>query len=336
MFKKVLVALAAIVVGVGTASVPATASIPDWDKRSSFGTGASPSSSDLVRLPNRPVKKGAVTALWDSTNRSHAGGGMLLDATEAASSPGMTARHQAWNMPTGVVGSDCTSTLSEMWVGSADSSGATTTDVVIGAGAMSACGTTAPVFAIEAYRNGTWLGWVNNGGTNEFTACTSSAVAGCSFPAWKQPYASLSSNTQYTMKIVYQHQGTSSEGWWVWLQGPGAIPAGYQGWIGYYRKGIWANAASPANQGWSGSYTPWRLGFGEVHDPRAAGSRCVDMGNGNYPNGSGNGAIMDSISAQVPGVSTDFTEQTVWDDPSIYGLDNRTGTSYRYGGTGEC
>lgn len=338
MFKRILFALA-IMLGVLTLSAPAVASVPDWDKVPTVREWDSkPSGDGKVHLPNRPSKPGQnVSAQWTADNRSHSGEGQLLSAADAGNSPGLASRIQSWSVPTGVVGgTDCTSSIGEIWVGSKDASGQTNTDVVVGAAYQNACGNSGPRLAVEAFRNGTWLGWANQGGTNEFTGCTSSAVAGCSLPGWKQPNDLISSNQQYELKWVYQHQGTSSEGWWLWFKGPGAIPSGYQGWLGYYRKGIWANAAAPANQGWTGSYTPWRLAFGEVYDPRALGSRCVDMGNGNYPNGSGNGAIIDQLSNNVPGVSTAMNSVSIWEDPTIYGLANQTANSFRFGGTGEC
>jgi hypothetical protein len=334
MFKKAAAAIGLVALAFGLASAPAQASVPDWDKKAD----PAPSSSSLIQLPNRPAKANSgFSAQWTTDNRSHAGEGQLLSATDAANSPGLASRIQSWSVTTGVVGTECIQSLGEIWVGSADSAGVTTNDVVVGAAFQNACGYSGPRLAVEAFRNGTWLGWSNFGGSaNEFTTCTSSAVAGCSLPGWKHPNDLISSNQQYELKWVYQHQGTSSEGWWLWFKGPGAIPTGYQGWLGYYRKGIWANAAAPANQGWTGASTPWRLAFGEVYDPRANGSRCVDMGNGNYPNGSGNGAIIDQLSNNVPGVSTAMNQQTLWEDPSDYGLANQTANSFRYGGTGQC
>lgn len=329
--KRILALVAVAALSVGLASAPASAGpLP--------GPGLKPSgsSSDKIRIPNRPTvtTPGGKSAQWSGTY-SHSGGGMLLNATDAAASNGLASRVQAWsNSTTGIYSGTCSHSLGEVWVGSADSSGVTTDDVVIGMSARTYCGNSSPKLQVEAYRNGTHLGWATPT-TGEFTPCTTGGVNGCVDPAWITIDNALSSNSQYEMKIQYAHVGTSSEGYWIWVKGSGAIPSGKQGWLGFYRKGIWANAAAPASNGWTGAYTPWRLAFGEVTDPRASGSRCTNMGTGSMP-GTGTGAIIDQLAVLPTTVSTDFTQQTIWEDPTIYGLADRSASQLRYGGPGEC
>lgn len=250
----------------------------------------------------------------------YVGAAQDVDAADPTSeAEGIKVRIQAWHVP-GITGQD--HSIGEFAIQHQQSG--TMNDMAVEMGYRNNNGTTTnPQLFVGAHVNGTWLGY----GTG-FTACTSTAVSGCAAPAWIPPNNNLSSNAQYEMEFWYTHEGTPSEGWWAAVKGSGAIPAGKQRWLGYFKDDLWKNA-SPAVT------LPHKVDvaqvYGEVYDPDG----CVNMGTGAFPT-SNSGALFDNY--EITNLLTSVANLNIntTTDPSWYDRAAASARTFRYGGPGQC
>lgn len=304
MFKKIgsalIALLAALSLGAGVAqAVPPTPGDPHHS------------------LPGAPkMVNGKLHALATSPPYFYAGYRQDLTTTQEASATGMQIRMQAWR---NAVTLPAQHSIGEVAL---QKNGASK-DVTIEAGYRSVDG--ASNLTVWA---GVWVNGAFQGYNSAFTACTSSAVPGCSLPSWIPLGNNLSSGGQYTLKLWYTHVGTSSEGWWLYVQGSGACPAGKQCWLGYFSKNLWTSAVPAQNPLDANQYMQV---FGEVYDPNGPGTA---MGTGNCPNGSGGGALWDQYGLiGLTAADSDLDQFNVTSTPASYNVAEATDTSYRYGGT---
>lgn len=191
-----------------------------------------------------------------------------------------------------------------------------TFDQVVEAGYMNRNAASLPKLFVNYWNLGA-SGGINNG----FTACISSAVAGCSLPAWILPNANLSNNGSYTLRWWYTHVGTSSEGWWLSVKPTGPIPTGKQEWIGYFAKAKWGG-------------TPSSIGviqvFGEAYD--TATPPAMAMGTGTCPTVGGGALFSGFLINGLTAGDLDLDQTNVTSDPAYYNTATPSNTGFRYGG----
>ncbi|MET0915746.1 MAG: hypothetical protein ABWY81_06055 [Jiangellaceae bacterium] len=254
---------------------------------------------------------------------SYAGRYDGMTAAERVSATGASARIQAWSIPTTCCYGN--HALGELAVQRTGTATGTNRDMTVEVGYMNQNNTGLHLFVSHTI-NGVWQGL-----STGFSACSTTVTTpGCTAPAWIEIDNALSSNGQYTMKWQYAHVGQSDEGWWLYVQGTGACPAGKTCWLGVYKKTRWSTA-SPAIT------DPGKIdlvqAFGETYD---TGSHCTNMGTGGFA-GAGTGALIDQL--DVLGITTDDFGGDITTDPTWYNSLNVTTSptlSFRYGGPGAC
>lgn len=252
---------------------------------------------------------GAKTALAGGPHY-YAGYRHTLDVGEQAAAQGATVKMQAWSATTPADGTK--QNFGELSVQNSNA--------IVEIGYMNRWNSSLPQLFVNGWNGSTSFG-INTG----FTACTSTAVAGCAKPAWILPGANVSNSGQYQIKWWYTHVGFAdgSEGWWASVVPSGGVPTGKQEWIGYYKK----SAKWP---GVTASGVTVTQVFGEAYDESTPPT--VAMGTGSCPNGSGGGALF-NLYDLVPSSTATFTSN-VTSDPTYYnvaegGVDTNL---FRYGG----